>query len=109
MLARHVAAAVDRLLARHGLRTSTTSTRWAVHPGGPRILDTVAEHLDLPADALDASRAGAGRARQLLVGDGPAGARRAAVGGPARAPGGYAVALAFGPGLTLYAALLRAR
>ena len=30
---------------------------WAVHPGGPRILEAAAEALQLPPDALDASRA----------------------------------------------------
>lgn len=29
---------------------------WAVHPGGPRILDAVANALNLPADSLEASR-----------------------------------------------------
>jgi predicted naringenin-chalcone synthase len=29
---------------------------WAVHPGGPRILDAVEECLSLPTDALDVSR-----------------------------------------------------
>ncbi len=106
VLARHVAPAVARLLGRHGLRTADVDA-WAVHPGGPRILDTVVEHLDLPSDALDASRrvlAERGNCSSptvLLVLD----ALRAA-GRPAA--GGYAVMMAFGPGLTLYAALLRA-
>jgi predicted naringenin-chalcone synthase len=106
VLARHVASAVARLLGRHGLRTADVDA-WAVHPGGPRILDTVVEHLDLPSDALDASRrvlAERGNCSSptvLLVLD----ALRAA-GRPAA--GGYAVMMAFGPGLTLYAALLRA-
>ncbi len=106
VLARHVAPAVARLLGRHGLRTADVDA-WAVHPGGPRVLDTVVEHLDLPPDALDASRrvlaerGNCSSATVLLVLD----ALRAA-GRPAA--GGYAVMMAFGPGLTLYAALLRA-
>ena len=81
---------------------------WAVHPGGPRILDTVAERLDLPPDALDASRqvlaerGNCSSATVLLVLDALRSAGRPDA-------GAYAVALAFGPGLTLYAALLRAR
>jgi predicted naringenin-chalcone synthase len=107
VLARHVGPAVDGLLGRHGLRTPDVAA-WAVHPGGPRILDTVVEHLDLPADTLDASRhvlaehGNCSSATVLLVLD----ALRAA-GRPG--PGEYAVAMAFGPGLTLYAVLLRAR
>ena len=71
-----------------------------------RILATVAEHLDLPEDALDASsevlaeRGNCSSTTVLLVLD----ALRAA--GRPR-PGRMAVAIAFGPGLTLYAALLR--
>jgi predicted naringenin-chalcone synthase len=55
VLARHVGPVVCDLLGRRGLRTSDVDA-WAVHPGGPRILDTVAERLDLPSGALDASR-----------------------------------------------------
>jgi len=107
VLARHVGPAVRDLLGRHGLRAPDVAA-WAVHPGGPRILDTVVEHLDLPADALDASRhvlaehGNCSSATVLLVLD----ALRAA-GRPE--PGEYVVAMAFGPGLTLYTALLRAR
>ena len=99
VLARHVGPAIGGLLGRHGLRTSDVDA-WAVHPGGPRILDTVADHLDLPAGALNASRrvlaehGNCSSATVLLVleelGD---------VDGPV-------VAMAFGPGLTLYATLL---
>lgn len=106
VLARHVGPLVIRLLDRHGLRTADVDG-WAVHPGGPRILDTVTEHLDLPGDALDASRRVLARhgncssATVLLVLD-----ELRAAGRPR--PGRTAVVLAFGPGLTLYAALLRA-
>ena len=50
VLARHVAPLVTGLLDRHGLRVSDVDA-WAVHPGGPRILDTVERHLDLPGEA----------------------------------------------------------
>ncbi len=98
---------IVELLARHGLTPSDVDA-WAVHPGGLRILDTVADRLALPADALDASRqilaehGNCSSATVLLVLD----ALRAA--GRPR-PGHYGVALAFGPGLTLYAVLLQGR
>jgi alkylresorcinol/alkylpyrone synthase len=107
VLARHVGPLVDRLLGDHGLGRDAIGS-WAVHPGGPRILDVVADRLDLPGDALDASRAvlaehgNCSSATVLLVVDDLQ--RRRPL-----APGGYMVALAFGPGLTLYAVLLRAR
>jgi len=106
VLGEHVLSVVESLLARHRLRPADI-VGWAVHPGGPRILDVVAERLALPADALDASRATLRRhgncssATVLLVLEELARTRPAA-------PGGYVVAMAFGPGLTLYAALLRA-
>ncbi len=106
VLARHVRGMVTGLLGRHGL-TIDDVDGWAVHPGGPRILSTVAERLQLPDDALDASlrvlaeRGNCSSSTVLLVLD-----ELRAVGRPR--PGRPAVAMAFGPGLTLYAALLRA-
>lgn len=106
VLGRHVGDAVAAVLSRHGLRLGDVDT-WAVHPGGPRILSTVADALDLPAGALDASHellaeyGNCSSATILLVIDA---LRRA---GRPR-PGDPAVALAFGPGLTLYTALLLA-
>ncbi len=105
VLAKHVRDVVHTLLERHGVAQGDVDA-WAVHPGGPRILDVVAEQLDLPGDALDASRhvlaecGNCSSATVLLVLEE---LRRR---GRPR-PGKAAVALAFGPGLTLYAALLR--
>lgn len=107
VLARHVEPLTAGLLARHGLRTGDVDG-WVVHPGGPRILDTVTERLGLPADALDLSRqvlaehGNCSSATVLLVLEALRAAGRPAAGRPA-------VALAFGPGLTLYAVLLRGR
>jgi alkylresorcinol/alkylpyrone synthase len=105
VLARHVRGMVTGLLGRHGLTTADVDG-WAVHPGGPRILSTVAERLALPDSALDGShrvlaeRGNCSSATVLLVLDALRGAGRPR-------PGRAAVAMAFGPGLTLYAALLR--
>lgn len=105
VLGRHVAGAVATVLDRNGVAASDVDA-WAVHPGGPRILTTVAEKLDLPTGALDASHAvlaeygNCSSATILLVVDA---LRRSGRPQPGRA----AVALAFGPGLTLYTALLR--
>jgi predicted naringenin-chalcone synthase len=105
VLSRHVRGMVTGLLGRHGLGLADVDG-WAVHPGGPRILSTVAERLDLPDGALDASsavlaeRGNCSSATVLLVLD-----ELRAAGLPR--PGRPAVAMAFGPGLTLYAALLK--
>lgn len=106
VLARHVRPVVDRLLGRSGLDHSAVAG-WAVHPGGRRILEVVGRRLDLPGGALDASygvlrdHGNCSSATVLMV------LARLRTAG-AVAAGQYAVAMAFGPGLTLYAALLRA-
>jgi len=104
VLAAHVGPAVDDLLARNQLRRGDVAA-WAVHPGGPRILDVVADRLGLADDDLAASRhvlaehGNCSSATLLLV---LAELRRRAL-----PPGAPVVAMAFGPGLTLYACLLR--
>jgi predicted naringenin-chalcone synthase len=104
VLSFHVADLVERLLAPRGLTVADVDG-WAVHPGGPRILDVVRDQLALPESALAESRgtlAAHGNCSSptvLLIMD--ALRRRAA--GPPRTT----VALAFGPGLTLYGVLLQ--
>jgi predicted naringenin-chalcone synthase len=99
VLARHVGDVVGELLAGAGLRTEDVDG-WAVHPGGPRILDVVRDHLGLTEEQLAPSRSvlaehgNCSSATVLLVLE-----ELADVDGPV-------VAMAFGPGLTLYAALL---
>ena len=106
VLARQVRVLVTDLLGRNDITIGEVDA-WAVHPGGPRILDTVVEQLGLPPGALDASRAvladhgNCSSATVLLVLDALRAAGRPRAGRPA-------VVMAFGPGLTLYAALLRA-
>jgi predicted naringenin-chalcone synthase len=102
-LSRHVVPAVDDLLAASKLESHDVSA-WAVHPGGPRILDVVRDRLGLDAAALApsakvlAEHGNCSSPTVLLVLDELL--RRS---GGLRGP---AVAMAFGPGLTLYAALL---
>jgi predicted naringenin-chalcone synthase len=102
VLATHVRGLVDQVLARHG-RTVADVDGWAVHPGGPKILDVVQERLDLPDTALAESRSvlsahgNCSSPTVLLVLDA---LRRRPV------PPRSTVMLAFGPGLTLYVTLL---
>ena len=101
VLARHVRPVVEELLGRNGLAVPEVQG-WAIHPGGRKIVDVVGEVLDLPEALLAASYdtlrevGNCSSATVLLVLD------RVDV-----EPGGTVVAMAFGPGLTLYAALLR--
>ncbi|MFF5082303.1 type III polyketide synthase [Actinoplanes sp. NPDC000266] len=98
----HVRELVDSMLARHGLTVAEVDG-WAVHPGGPKILNVVQEQLGLGDEAMAPSRevlsayGNCSSPTVLLVLD--ALRRRPA-------PPRRVVMLAFGPGLTLYGTLL---
>ncbi|MGH3600654.1 MAG: type III polyketide synthase [Pseudonocardiaceae bacterium] len=102
VLGRHVGSVVDDLLASHGLRRCDVGG-WAVHPGGRRIVVVVGRSLDLPDSAMESSYdvlrdyGNCSSPTVLLVLEALRAKEIATI-----------VALAFGPGLTLYAGLLRA-
>ena len=97
-----VPAALAGKLAGRSSHGPSDVRSWAVHPGGPRILSAVKEALDLDRHALEASQ-------QVLAEHGNMSSptilfildrlRKAGATGPC-------VALAFGPGLSIEAALL---
>ena len=107
VLAGHARPVVEELLGRHDLAVGDVDG-WAIHPGGRKIVEVVGEVLGLPEEKLTASYdvlrdvGNCSSATVLLVLERLA----ATVEVP---PGGTVVAMAFGPGLTLYAALLRRR
>jgi predicted naringenin-chalcone synthase len=105
VLGRHLRPFVDDLLSAHDLVADDVQ-RWAVHPGGPRILDVATDALDLSESAMLASR-------QTLAEHGNCSSPTVLMImnelGVGSGPGGPLVAMAFGPGLTLYAALLTAQ
>ena len=103
LLARAVPAWIERWLAT--LEVVPSGVRWwAVHPGGPRVLDEIASSLGLDADAVGPSRevlrehGNMSSATVLFVLERIA--RRAEA-------GQRCVAMAFGPGLAGEACLLR--
>jgi predicted naringenin-chalcone synthase len=55
LIARHLRPWLEGWLGDNGLSLADVGS-WAVHPGGPKILDAVGESLELPAGALAASR-----------------------------------------------------
>ncbi len=93
---------MDGWLAKHGLTVEAVKN-WAVHPGGPKILDGVIAALGIPADACRASRdvlaehGNMSSATVLFILDRM---RKKGAAGPC-------VALGFGPGLNIEAALLQ--
>jgi alkylresorcinol/alkylpyrone synthase len=106
VLARHAKPVITELLSRHDLAIEDVAG-WAIHPGGRRIVEVVAEQLQLPAAKSAASFevlrdvGNCSSATVLLV------LQRLLAATPLD-PGDPVVAMAFGPGLTLYSALLRA-
>jgi predicted naringenin-chalcone synthase len=105
VLSEKVRSFVERLLRRHGL-SHTDIDAWAIHPGGRKILDYAQEQLELPPQALDASRSvlhdygNMSSPTVLFVLERLQRHRQ-----PQR--GQYGVLMAFGPGLTLEAALVQ--
>jgi alkylresorcinol/alkylpyrone synthase len=104
VLAAEVGLLAKDLLDPHGL-TPADVDWWAVHPGGPRILDAVEDGLALPPSAMAPSRhvlAEYGNCSSATV---PLILRELVEERPVAA-GDTVVAMAFGPGLTLAAVLL---
>lgn len=101
---------LDRLGAGLGLDAGKLAGQalFAIHPGGPRIIDEIAEFLGLSGEQVAASNA-------VLRGHGNMSSAtlphvwQAMLVDPAAAPGRLIVSLAFGPGLTISGALLRKR
>jgi alpha-pyrone synthase len=102
LIATHLRPWLEGWLQQQGIDLAAVGS-WAVHPGGPRILDAVERSLGLPSSALAISRevfAGHGNMSSptvLFILD-----RLRAVDAPRPC-----VALAFGPGLVAETALLR--
>jgi predicted naringenin-chalcone synthase len=106
VLARHVRPVIGELLSRHDVAVEDVAA-WAIHPGGRRIVEVVGEQLGLSQAQLSPSYdvlrdvGNCSSATVLLVVQDLLERRRPR-------SGDWMVAMAFGPGLTLYSALLRA-
>jgi alkylresorcinol/alkylpyrone synthase len=102
LVARNVHILVDRLLTDRGL-TPDDVRHWAVHPGGPRIIDKVQEVFSLGDVQLK-------RSRDILSRYGNCSSATILLTLASMCPvpvGDYVLALAFGPGLTVTGALLQ--
>ena len=104
LLAAKVEQVVDDLLARHQLERGNVSN-WGVHPGSSKILDYVEERLGLASTDLNCSR-------QVLYNCGNLSSTTILfvldeIQHQEPNPGDWGVLMAFGPGLTLWAALVK--
>ncbi len=105
VLAANIAALLEPLLTRNGLLPNAIR-HWGIHPGGARILDYLQESLDLGDEAMAPSFnvlrqcGNMSSATILFVLDN-------LQQNSAPQAGEYGLLLAFGPGLTMEAALLR--
>jgi len=108
LVAQHVAGFLERLVAPLGLsaKAIASEARFAVHPGGPKILDSIESTLGLRPEQIETSRgvlrdygnmssATVPHIWERLVND------------PAVPAGSWVVSFAFGPGLTLCGSVLR--
>jgi predicted naringenin-chalcone synthase len=105
VVASAVAEPAKALLARHGLAWDEP-VWWAVHPGGRRILDRVEETLNLPAHDMAVARA-AMREWGNTAAPAVLGVLSRLQQDRPLTRGEYGVVLAFGPGATIWALLLR--
>ena len=102
----HVRGDVDRFLASHGL-TRADIAWWVAHPGGPKVLDAMAEALEIPRDALGVTWRSLDRIGNLssasvlhVLAD--------TLADHAPPAGSFGVLLAMGPGFCLELVLLQA-
>lgn len=105
ILALHVRDVVTDMLAKHDLTIDDVKA-WAIHPGGPRILDVCRDELGIGEAHVAASRDtlrdyGNCSSPTVLI------ALDEVLRRTPLSSGDHAMALAFGPGLTLYGTLLR--
>jgi alkylresorcinol/alkylpyrone synthase len=101
-VARHLPTLVDHLLAPYALRHEDVA-HWAIHPGGPRIIDRAQQVLGLHDEQVQVSRG-------ILAEYGNCSSATVLVTLSRVHPvpdGHHVLALAFGPGLTVTGALLR--
>lgn len=104
-VAPHVEPLAEALLTANEGMSIQDVAAWAVHPGGPRILEVVASRLGVSPDLMAASHAVLSDSGNCSSATLPLIIERILEDPPS--PGGPVVGMAFGPGLTLTGALMR--
>ncbi|OBF25275.1 stilbene synthase [Mycobacterium sp. ACS4331] len=103
MADKFLGAEVDSFLAEHGLTTDDIST-WVCHPGGPKVIDSIASAVGLPLDALAHSTESMRENGNISSASVLDVLRRTIADPPA--PGSLGVMLAMGPGFSFELLLL---
>jgi alkylresorcinol/alkylpyrone synthase len=101
----HVAEEIESFLAGHDLKPGDVDA-WICHPGGPRMLDVLADALALPDAALAASRASLAAVGNLSSASVLHILGRIGAAGPPP-PGSVGLMIGFGPGFASELVLLR--
>lgn len=99
----HLRGEVEAFLADHGLSITDISA-WICHPGGPKVLDSIENTIDLPAQALRHSRDSMRENGNISSASVQDVLRRTVAEPPAR--GSFGVMLAMGPGFSFELLLL---
>ncbi|MFE7405498.1 type III polyketide synthase, partial [Isoptericola sp. NPDC057559] len=107
LLRAHLAGDVKDLLAAHDLEVTDVGT-WVVHAGGPKIVDAVRDALGLDEAALARTRSTL-EAQGNLSSSSVLHVLASTLDDGAPPPGGWAVLMAFGPGVSAELVLLRGR
>ncbi len=102
----NVGTDVAAFLARHGLGIEDVGW-WVCHPGGPKVIGSLAETLGLPREALGLTTESLRTVGNLSSASVLHILRAALDAGPV--PGSYGVMMAMGPGFSLELVLLEAR
>lgn len=102
----NVGTDVAAFLARHGLGIEDVGW-WVCHPGGPKVIGSLAETLGLPREALGLTSESLRTVGNLSSASVLHILRAALDAGPV--PGSYGVMMAMGPGFSLELVLLEAR
>jgi predicted naringenin-chalcone synthase len=105
IIRRHIRDAVTCFLARNGV-TPEDVAWWAIHPGGPKIIESVAESFELAPEAVTHSTTVL-RTRGNMSSCTLPHVWHAMATDPAVSEGDLICSLAFGPGLTVAGNLLR--
>ncbi|MFN8943441.1 MAG: 3-oxoacyl-[acyl-carrier-protein] synthase III C-terminal domain-containing protein [Pseudobdellovibrionaceae bacterium] len=100
LVAKHLREVLTKITDKHSLNLSDREIIWAVHPGGPKILDLIQNEFQIETSQMSESFATLQERGNMSSATLPFIWKRL-LENPARRHGQYVMSLAFGPGLTI--------